>query len=334
MSRVPVVFGSMTFGKEGGDQASVHSLDVCQEILNINKKHGVAAIDTARVYSQGSCETYLGQLHVDKQGFALHTKIYPAGRTGINFGPGTKTYTHEKQDIHDCLEASLKDLQVDSVDLYYLHAPDRVTPFEETFEALNEEYKAGKFKRLGISNYRADEVETIVKLCQSKGWITPSVYQGVYNCITRQTEDELVPVLRKYNMAFYIFNPLAGGFATGAYSNKDDEDKGGRFNSQKMMGRMYQKRYFHDHYFEAVKALQPVAEKHGLTLTETVLRWLNHHSTLSPEHGDRILIGASSTKHIEQNLIDLEKGPLDPEVVAAIDKAWEIVKPHSFNYWH
>ncbi|CAD6898161.1 unnamed protein product [Tilletia controversa] len=332
MSTVPIVFGSMTFGEEGREQARVHDLETCQKILDIVKKRGSKEIDTARMYGAGTCEEYLGKLKVTEQGFQLATKIYPSAR-GLMKG-GSKLWTHSKEDIHECLEDSLKALQVDSVDLYYLHAPDRETPFEETFEALNAEYEAGKFKRLGLSNYRHDEVEQICELCKTKGWVVPSVYQGVYNSITRQAEADLVPVLRKYNMAFYIFNPLAGGFATGAYENKDSDAKGKRFDADRVQGKMYRSRYFQDHYFEAVATLKPVAEKHNLTLTEIVLRWLNHHSVLSPEHGDRILIGASSTAHIEQNLVDLEKGPLDPEVVAALDKAWEIVKPHTFNYYH
>ncbi|CAD6935971.1 unnamed protein product, partial [Tilletia controversa] len=287
----------------GREQARVHDLETCQKILDIVKKRGSKEIDTARMYGAGTCEEYLGKLKVTEQGFQLATKIFPSAR-GLMKG-GSKLWTHSKEDIHECLKDSLKALQVDSVDLYYLHAPDRETPFEETFEALNAEYEAGKFKRLGLSNYRHDEAEA-----------------------------DLVPVLRKYNMAFYIFNPLVGGFATGAYENKDSDAKGKRFDADRVQGKMYRSRYFQDHYFEAVATLKPVAEKHNLTLTEIVLRWLNHHSVLSPEHGDRILIGASSTAHIEQNLVDLEKGPLDPEVVAALDKAWEIVKPHTFNYYH
>ncbi|KAK0520301.1 hypothetical protein OC835_007254 [Tilletia horrida] len=333
MSRVPVVFGCMTFGAEGTEQARVHDLETCQKILDIVKKHGVRELDSARMYGNGTSEEYLGKLKVAEHGYDIATKIYPSAR-GIKMGNG-KTWTHSKEDIHECLELSLKTLQVDSVDLYYLHAPDRQTPFEETFEALNEEYKAGKFKRLGISNYRHDEVETICELCKSKGWVQPSVYQGVYNAVTRQAEAELLPVLRKYNMSFYIFNPLIGGFLTGAYASKESEAQpAGRFDENRMQGKMYRQRYWQDHYFEAVEALKPVVQKHGLTLAEVVLRWLNHHSVLDPKLGDRILIGASSTNHIEQNLIDLEKGPLDSELVDAVEKAWEIVRPHAFNYYH
>ena len=80
--------------------------------------------------------------------------------------------------------------------------------------------------------------------------------------------------------------------------------------------------------------VRPVAEKHGLTLAEVALRWMTHHSQLGNEFPDAILIGANSTKHIEQNMVDLEKGPLPEDVVKALDQAWERVKPLALKYWH
>ncbi|KAI6941567.1 hypothetical protein KC355_g15530 [Hortaea werneckii] len=97
---------------------------------------------------------------------------------------------------------------------------------------------------------------------------------------------------------------------------------------------MYRMRYWNDAYFNALDLLRPVAKKHGLTEAECALRWMTHHSQLKRENGDAIIIGASSTKHIEQNLIDLEKGPLPDEVVEALDRGWEGCKGISIKYWH
>lgn len=80
--------------------------------------------------------------------------------------------------------------------------------------------------------------------------------------------------------------------------------------------------------------MRPIAEKHSLTLAEVALRWMTHHSQLGKEYNDAILIGASSTKHIEQNMVDLEKGPLPEDVIKALDQAWEKVKPLALKYWH
>src|SRR5579859_3389464 len=87
----------------------------------------------------------------------------------------------------------------------YLHAPDRTTPFAETMEAIDKEYRAGKFEEFGLSNFNAAEVEECVKICRKNGYVIPTVYQGHYNAITRGAEKGLFPVLRKHGMRFYAF---------------------------------------------------------------------------------------------------------------------------------
>ena len=90
----------------------------------------------------------------------------------------------------------------------YLHAPDRTTPFEETCRAMDAEWRKGKFARFGISNYRADEVEAIVDICEKEGFVKPSVYQGRYNAIIRGGEEMLFPILRKHGIAFYAYRSV------------------------------------------------------------------------------------------------------------------------------
>ncbi|KAG6824202.1 hypothetical protein H0H93_002443, partial [Arthromyces matolae] len=92
--------------------------------------------------------------------------------------------------------------------------------------------------------------------------------------------------------------------------------------------------YWNETYFRALDIVRKAAEAHNLTLPEVALRWISHHSLLKREHGDAVLIGASSLKHIEQNLLDLEKGPLPDEVVKALDEAWLLAKPIASKYWH
>lgn len=97
---------------------------------------------------------------------------------------------------------------------------------------------------------------------------------------------------------------------------------------------MYRARYWQQHYFDALDLIRPVDEKHGLGLPEVALRWTMYHSELNKKHGDAVIIGASSTKHIEQNLKDFEKGPLPEEVVRKVDEAWKIVEPNAPPYYH
>jgi len=218
--------------------------------------------------------------------------------------------------------------------MWYLHAPDRTTPYEVTLKAVNDLYKEGKFKRFGISNYMSWEVAEIVGICKANGYIQPTAYQGIYNAVHRGVEAELFPCLRKYGISFYEFNPLGGGLFTGRYNMIDDKvEAGSRFDPQKDQGKNYRKRYWNEPYFKALASIDAVAKAHNLTMAEIALRWISHHGLMSREHGDSVLIGASSTKHIEQNMIDLEKGPLPEDVVKALDEAWASVKPYASKYY-
>ncbi|KAK5130704.1 hypothetical protein LTR08_001734 [Meristemomyces frigidus] len=203
--------------------------------------------------------------------------------------------------------------------------------------AVNDLYKEGHFTRFALSNYQAWEVAQICELCKANNWIQPSVYQGVYNALHRSIEPELLPCLRHYGIALYNYNPLAGGYLTSRYHREDQDaaiEKGSRFDPNKWQGKMYRSRYWNDAYFDALEILRPVAAKHGLTEAECALRWMTHHSELKREYGDAIIIGASSVRHLEDNMLDLEKGPLPEEVVQALDKGWEGCKGISIRYWH
>jgi len=255
----------------------------------------------------------------------METKLYP-----------TSPRTHKAADLHKYLDESLSALQTDKIHLFYLHGPDRKTPFEETFKTLNELHKAGKFELLGLSNYMSWEVAYISELCGQNGWIKPTVYQGVYNAIHRTVDTELFPALRHYGIKFYAFNPLGGGFLTSRYHREDmqNAEAWSRFDPNTAQGKSYRGRYFNDSMFDALDIIRSAVKKHNLTEAETALRWINHHSKLSKEAGDAIIIGASSLKHLEENLVDLEKGPLPEDVVEALDQAWAKTKGVVIPYYH
>lgn len=293
----------------GAEQSRVHDLKTASAILDVFQKHGHNEIDTARAYGEGSSETMLGDLEWQKRGIVMDTKYYPTvGKS--NPGSWSAELRHTPEGLRENLELSLKELKADKVDMWYLHGPDRTTPYEVTMKAVNDLYKEGRFERLGISNYMAWEVAQICEMCKANGWIMPSVYQGVYNALHRSVEPELLPCLRKYGMSFYNYNPLAGGYLTSRYHREDadkDIEGGSRFDPNKWQGKMYRGRYWKDEYFDALDLLRPVAKKHGLTEAECALRWMTHHSQLKKELGDAIIVGASSVKHMEENMVDLER---------------------------
>ncbi|KAH9951197.1 Aldo/keto reductase [Amylocystis lapponica] len=330
-----IVMGAMTFGEEGKEGARVHDLKDVEAILDVFQAHGHVEIDTARTYSSGTSEEYLGKINLKKRGLKLETKLYPVNPSSLAAPFLSGTITHSPEDLRKYLEVSMKALNTDQLEMWYLHGPDRTTPYEVTLKTVDELYREGKFKRFGISNYMAWEVAEIVQICKANGYIQPTAYQGIYNAIHRKVEPELFPALRKYGISFYEFNPLGGGFFTGRYRSQDAQSEpGSRFDPAKGQGKSYRKRYWNEPYFAALDKIQAVATKHSLTLGEIALRWIMHHSLLKREYGDAVLIGASSMQHIEQNLVDFEKGPLPDEVVNVLDEAWLSVSPYASNYFH
>lgn len=315
----------------GAEQARVHDLKDCAKILDVFQARGHDEIDSARVYGGGSSEEYLGLLKWQERGITMDTKLSPRRR----LQPGTKSYTHRKDDLKPALLESLEALQTAKVDMWYLHAPDHETPYAETLQEVNELHKAGYFKRFGISNYAAWEVAQICELCEANGWKKPDVYQGVYNALHRAVEPELFPCLRHYGIAFYEFNPVAGGMLTDRY-RRDTEvhEEGSRFDPRRAQGANYRGRYWNEAYFDALDAIRPVAKKLGMTTAEAAVRWASHHSLLKRDHGDAVIIGASSADQLEENLANLEKGPLPDEMVKAFDEGWAIVKGVCRPYFH
>ncbi|EMD32818.1 hypothetical protein CERSUDRAFT_118513 [Gelatoporia subvermispora B] len=335
-SALNIVMGAMTFGESGKDGARVHDIKDVEAILDVFQAHGHYEIDTARVYSGGTSEEYLAKVDWQKRGLKMDTKLYPnvAHKQWISMTGGT-VISHSPEDLRKHLDASLKALNTDTLEMWYLHGPDRTTPYEVTLKAVNDLYKEGKFNRFGISNYMSWEVAEMVQICRANGYIQPTAYQGIYNAIHRKVEPELFPCLRKYGISFYEFNPLGGGFFTGRYNSLDDKvESGSRFDPEKMQGQGYRKRYWNEPYFKALEQIKAVADKHNLTMAEIALRWISHHSLMKREYGDAVLIGASSVKHIEQNLIDLEKGLLPEDILQVLDEAWLQVSPYAAPYFH
>ncbi|TVY50884.1 Aflatoxin B1 aldehyde reductase member 3 [Lachnellula cervina] len=321
---VDIVFGAMTLGKQGVEQARVHSLEECASLIDVFQKYGHSEIDTAIVYGGGSSEQYLGQLHWQDRGIIMDTKFSP--RANIGLGPDVKT-THSPDHLRLALKRSLESLKTDKVDMWYLHAPDRSTPYETTLREVNNLHLEGYFRRFGISNYASWEVAQICEICERNGWVKPVVYQGVYNALHRGVEPELFPCLR------------TGGYLTSRYTRDMQSagvevEEGSRFDPKSKQGQSYRSRYWHEEYFDALDILRPVAKKHGLSEAECALRWMTNHSQLKRVFGDAVIIGASKTEQLEENLINLEKGPLAEDVVKALDEGWETVRGVCAPYFH
>ncbi len=326
MKKPRISLGLMTFGPPGSETygTRITSLDAFNECLDYYQWRGYEEVDTARTYVNGLQEGWTKDAKWRERNLTLATKWYP-------YTPGD----HSKARLKENLAKSLQELGTNCVSIFYLHAPDRSVPFQETLEACNELYQEGKFKKLGLSNYAAWEVAEIWNIADQRGWVKPTVYQAMYNCLTRGIEEELIPCCQKYCIDILIYNPLAGGVLTGRYQSRDIPNDGGRYSkSDPVVGVMYRERYFKDANFEALKVIKPAADRHGLTMLEIAFRWCVHHSKLRVIDGnDGIVVGVSSMSQLKINLTDLEKGPLPEDVVQTLDLAWQITKASSTTYW-
>lgn len=315
---VDTQIGAMEFGRQANESESFEVMDYC-----LNK--GLKWFDTALMYNGSKSEKIMGK-YVAKEGRSkmyIATKAYPGfSEKGFGF-----------DGIVEQLEQSLSNLQTDYVDIFYLHHPDRNFPIEETLKACDHLHKQGKFKELGISNYAAWELAEIYYICKLHNWVLPTVYQGMYNPLTRMVETELFPCMRRLGVRFFAYNMLAGGLLTGKHKMDDhpeDETKVGRFFGKEVWPSNYRKRFWHKEYFDGVtdiqNALTACYGEGKVSLIEACNRWMYHHSMLSQKHGDGVILGGSSLTQLENNMKFINQGPLDPNVVSVFDRSWLRVK--------
>ncbi|KAI0804323.1 NADP-dependent oxidoreductase domain-containing protein [Xylaria sp. FL0064] len=322
-----VVLGLMVVGPAGVPGARLTGLDKLNAALDIFQGRGHNEIDTARLYLGGKQEAFTREAGWKEKGLAVATKAWPTS-------PGL----HAPEALAATLETSLVELGTDCVDIFYLHAPDRSVPFSVTLEAVDKLYKAGKFKRLGLSNYTAFEVAEIVTMCAHRGFVRPTIYQALYNCLFRNIEDELVPACRRYGIAIDAYSPTGGGFLAGAITSVDADPAEGRY-AKGPMQHLTRGRYFRDGIIEGARIIRQAAEETGIPPLEVAMRWLVHHSALRGGNGggqegrDGVVIGFSSLEQLRQNLDSLDKGPLGPELLDALERAWRVARPDAGAYW-
>ncbi|OED38614.1 hypothetical protein AB833_18960 [Chromatiales bacterium (ex Bugula neritina AB1)] len=306
------ILGTMTF-------ASQVDHDTSAQMITTFRDAGFDELDSAYVYNDGKTEELLGDLNSRNilNGCRLATKVNPlAGGLGAD-------------SVDQQFLTSLQRMGVDRVDLLYLHQPDLDVPIRATLAAVHKHYEAGRFERFGLSNYSAWQVAEISEICRQEDWMLPVVYQGMYNALTRDVERELLLCLQNYNIAFYVYNPLAGGMLSGKHLDLNKTPGKGRFDGNVQ----YLERYWKPDYFEAINAFSAACKEQNIQPANAALRWLKHHSDLQTGNGDAIIIGASAKTHFEQNLAALQQPALPDNIVAALDHGWELARPNCIKYF-
>lgn len=302
-----LVLGTMTFGAQVDREAAAAMVDSCRAA-------GITMFDTANSYNAGASERILGEIVAP-----FRADVLIASKVFNPTGDGSSYRGLRRPAIKEALEATLRRLGTDYLDLYYLHAPDWDTPIEETLGAMADAVAAGKVRQVGVSNYAAWQIAEIRCLSERHGWPTVSASQPMYNLLARRVEDEYAAGSVRYGLHNVVYNPLAGGLLSGKHTDPRRPQEGGRFASD--LGPMYRERYWSDQQFGAVDALREIAGDAGLTLLELAFRWLLGRPLVGS-----ILLGASSMDQLSANLTAASGPSLSPEVQQACDEVWTTLR--------
>lgn len=302
--------GTMTFGLQTDEEASRAILDKAADA-------GVNFIDTADVYPLGGTETLTGRTEeiVGKWLKGRRERYIIATKAVGNVGPSPWDRGASRKHLLDAIDASLRRLGTDYVDLYQLHSDDPETPLDETLEALDTIVRHGKARYVGVSNFLAYRLARALGRADVLRVARFVSVQPRYNLLFRQIERELLPLSNEEQLAVIPYNPLAGGLLTGKHRH-DAAPTEGRFTATVgKAGEMYVQRYWHEREFQTIEKLKGIAAQTGESLTKTSLAWVLANPLVTSA-----IIGASRPDQLTETLaaVDLT---LDADLRATLDDA-------------
>jgi 1-deoxyxylulose-5-phosphate synthase len=299
-----VCLGTMTFGGQCDEAAA-------RQIMDLSLDRGVNFVDTANVYTAGAAEEITGRILRGRR-----DRVVLASKVGIAAGDADDQKGLSRNAIFRAIDESLRRLQTDYLDIYYLHQPDYAVPLEESLEAMNDLVRVGKIRHIGASNYAAWQV------CRMQNRAAVHIAQPMYNLISRGVEQEFFPMAKDRDVYTVVYNPLAGGLLTGKHTNGAPLS-GTRFEQNPG----YRSRYWHGPNHQAVEELRSLASVEDRSATSLALNWILHHSP-----ADGIVMGASRLEHARENLDILKDGPLPPGAVSACNEIWAQLRGFTPQY--
>jgi aryl-alcohol dehydrogenase-like predicted oxidoreductase len=282
--------GTGTFSREIDAEASY-------EIMDYAVERGFNLIDTAEAYSDGGAEKVVGDWIKNRR---MRDQIVLATKVD-----GSLTRSR----IATSAEASLRRLQVDTVDLFYAHSWSENVPLEETLEALSLLVQQGKARYIACSNFSASQVEQSLAVSIDRGWPQLSTVQPHYNLSARDIEHDLLPLCADRKLGVVSYSPLGAGFLTGKYRKDGPTPAGTRFDV--IPG--HQDVYFSDQNFRKVEALRSISDETGLSMVQLALAWITNQPGITS-----VLIGARSTGHVDQAL-HADKSVVSPDLKARLN---------------
>ncbi|HWF01944.1 MAG TPA: aldo/keto reductase [Caulobacteraceae bacterium] len=301
--------GTMTFGLQCDQPTSRAIMDRAYE-------GGVDFLDTADVYPLGGDRTSAGRTEEIVGAWARDKRasVIIATKCVGQMGPKPWDQGMSRKHILDAIDASLKRLQTDYVDLYQLHGFDPATPIDEALEALDRVVRSGKARYVGVSNWMGHRVARALGRSEVKGLVKIASVQPRYNLLFRTFERDLLPLCEEEGVAVIPYNPLAGGLLTGKHKADAPPPNDGRFTLGRA-GAMYQQRYWHEREFAAIEALRSVATEAGMSLTTLAVSWVMANPAITAP-----IIGASRPEQLAESLAAAEGGPMAADLKARLDE--------------
>ncbi|RJS94757.1 aldo/keto reductase [Salinisphaera sp. Q1T1-3] len=313
-----LTLGTMTFGGEG-NMAKIGNTGVDEARTQLDKAidAGVNIFDTANMYSGGLSEEILGKALGDKR-----QDVLVATKVRFPMGDGPNDAGLSRLHIRQQIDASLKRLGSDYIDLYQLHQWDGTTPLEETIETMDTLVRHGKIRYWGISNFSAWHLMKVMAVCEREGFIKPVSQQIHYTAQAREAEYELMPAAVDSGMGTMIWSPLAGGLLSGKYRRNADQPEGTRF------AEGWHEPPISDEprLFDIIETMVEIGDAHGVSAAQVAVAWILGRSGVSTA-----VIGARKTHQLEDNLAAANL-VLAPDEIAAIEK---VSRPELlYPYWH
>jgi aryl-alcohol dehydrogenase-like predicted oxidoreductase len=285
-----ICLGAMTYGGKGRWEV-VGRLGAAEAQAQIKTAFdaGVNFIDTANVYSEGESEKLVGQalasLGLPREDLVIATKVR------VRMGPTPNRVGLSRVHIMNELDASLRRLKLDHVDLYQIHGVDQVTPLDETLRALEDAVRSGKVRYLGASNHAAWQMMKALGISAQHGWNRLESVQAYYSIAGRELEREIVPMARDQNVSILVWSPLAGGLLSGKFSAGAAGPEGARRTTFDFPP------VDRERVFRCVEAMRPMAQAHGVSVARLALAWV-----LAQPGVTSVIVGAKTQEQLMDNL--------------------------------
>ena len=321
--RVPVLsFGTGTFGGSGALFSAWGSTDVAQarRLVDICLDAGLNMFDSADVYSKGAAEEILGEAIKGRP----RDSLIISTKATFRFGDGENQVGSSRYHLINAVDAALRRLGTDYIDLFQLHGFDARPPVEEVLSTLDNLVRAGKIRYLGVSNFSGWHLMKSLATADRYGWTRYVAHQAYYSLLGRDYEWELMPLAEDQGVGAVVWSPLGWGRLTGKIRRGQPLPESSRLQSQTAVDSGPPVDF--EHVYKVVDALDEIAAQTGRSVPQVALNWLLQRPTVST-----VVIGARNEEQLRQNLGAVGWN-LSAEQVAKLDAASAVTKP--YPYWH